>query len=425
MKEIKMSGKFDRVVMARKAPRHGLAATAVALLLFFAMGIVLVFTNRSLVFEQRTSANQYRYTKAFEAADAGLEWAIAQLNGKDRITAACAANTAGANAFKERYVNFNTTTGAVSTAGLRPTCVMSGGGYDCSCPSAGAASVSAAAGSAFLVEFSNAPQVGVIRATVYGCTSQAGPCHPNGTGSPDGTATVTALLGVIPALGTSPAAAITAKDQVSIGNAALGVVNPDPETNGITINAGSTIDAPKARITTIPGSPPSSSLLPNDNSLASITPDQMFQTFFGMSKQEYQQVAITVTCPSGGPCNDALTSAIADAPLSSRIFWVEAPGGMQLNGNLSFGDATNPLVVVVNGNITINGTMDITGLLYASDSSWDNTGGGSAFLRGAAVTEGSWTGNGTPDILFDSSVLKKLAKTPGVFIKIPGSWKDF
>ena len=53
--------------------QHGVAALVVVMALLFAMVLVAVFANRNLVFEQRASANQYRSSQAFEAAEAGIE----------------------------------------------------------------------------------------------------------------------------------------------------------------------------------------------------------------------------------------------------------------------------------------------------------------------------------------------------------------
>ena len=58
------------------------------MLLFFIISLVAAYAGRNLIFEQKTSANQYRATQAFEAAEAGLEWALAMLNGGDRSTPA-------------------------------------------------------------------------------------------------------------------------------------------------------------------------------------------------------------------------------------------------------------------------------------------------------------------------------------------------
>ena len=53
--------------------QRGVAALVITVLLFFTMLLASVYLNRNLVFEQRSSANQYRATQAFEAAEAGLE----------------------------------------------------------------------------------------------------------------------------------------------------------------------------------------------------------------------------------------------------------------------------------------------------------------------------------------------------------------
>ncbi len=69
-------------------PGRGVAALTVVMVLFFVMALVAAYTNRNLVFEQRISANSYRATRALEAADAGVEWTLAMLNG-GRATANC------------------------------------------------------------------------------------------------------------------------------------------------------------------------------------------------------------------------------------------------------------------------------------------------------------------------------------------------
>jgi Tfp pilus assembly protein PilX len=73
-------------------PQRGAAALVVVMVLFFIVALVAAYTSRNLIFEQRTSANQYRSTQAFEAAEAGIDWALAMLNG-GRIDAACRAHT--------------------------------------------------------------------------------------------------------------------------------------------------------------------------------------------------------------------------------------------------------------------------------------------------------------------------------------------
>jgi hypothetical protein len=42
---------------------RGVAAVPVVLLLFFGLGVMLLYANRALIFEQRTAANQARATQ--------------------------------------------------------------------------------------------------------------------------------------------------------------------------------------------------------------------------------------------------------------------------------------------------------------------------------------------------------------------------
>jgi hypothetical protein len=52
------------------------ATLTVVMVLFFVVSLVAAYAGRTSIFEQRTSANQYRSTQALEAAEAGLEWAV-------------------------------------------------------------------------------------------------------------------------------------------------------------------------------------------------------------------------------------------------------------------------------------------------------------------------------------------------------------
>ena len=418
---------FRRPPLVGRRRQAGLTTLTIVMLLFLAMGITVLYANRSLLFEQKTSANQYRSTQAFEVAEAGIEWALANINNQRVIGTDClplATPVSGAVSFKRYYTQTDTTTGLISPTGRRAACVITSSGYSCSCPTSGNPTASAV-GPSFSLEFVASTQPGLIQLTAYGCTdtgaaAKDGRCLPGGTGTSDAYARITTLIGLLPAISTPPAAAITAKTTVNWTGtgAALGVVNTDPATNGITINAGGEVNEESARIVTLPGSPPTSSIIENDTSLATLSDDAMFQTYMGMTKAEYRSLATEVTC--SGNCTSALEAAIAGG---AQTLWVN--GDMDIQSNVTLGSDLLPIVLVVDGNITLNGTMDVIGLVYSTALTWNNTGGGSAFLRGAAVAEGGFTGNGTPDFYYDADVLRRLALDTGAFAKIPGSWRDF
>ena len=408
--------------------QRGAATLVVVVLLYLAMALIVVFTNRSLIFEQRTSANQYRSTLALEAAEAGLEWATAMLNRKGAIDTSCLASVAvGATNFKARYLTVNGTTSALTAnAGtIHAACVTNqlGTGWNCSCPAAGTApspttpATASGFNPAFAVVLQNSPTTGTVRVTSYGCTTAITGTTCGG----DAAAAVQVTLGQLSGLSTPPAAPLTARGSVSVGNAALGVHNGTPSTNGITINAGLGIDAANARIDTVPGTPPTATLVGNDSSLASTTEDQMFQSFFNMPKAQYKALSTVIT---GCPCTETqVMNAYTND--NARQIWVE--GDLNMNSNVTLGGLTapnGPVVLVVNGNIHLNGTIRVFGVLYSTGITWDNTGGGGALIQGAAISEGNYTGNGTPDYFYDPRVLDQLQFELTSFVRVPGSWRD-
>ena len=401
---------------------RGMASMTVVVVIFVAMALGMMFTNRNMVMEQRTSANQHRATVAMEAAEAGLEWATAMLNKPEKVSSACTTSAVAADLrFKSKYLTTDLSTGLItpSAGTVHAACISGASGWTCSCPAPGTAPSVSGSGTAmqpaFAVVLQSSGTAGTLRITSYGCTSAITGTICMG----DGAATVSVALGGVSGLATPPAAPLTARGRVSVGNAALGVQNGDTTSNGITINAGMDIDAPNVRLTTVPGSPPMGSLVGNDATLRNTTEDQMFATFFGMTKDSYKTLPSVrrITCP----CTETtVTAAYAEGV---RQFWFD--GNLDMNSNTTIGSATDPVLLVVDGAVTLRGTLRVFGVIYSTAITWDNTGGGAALLQGAAISEGNFTGNGTPDFYYDPNVLTKLRVDQGSFVRVPGSWRDF
>jgi hypothetical protein len=178
-----------------------------------------------------------------------------------------------------------------------------------------------------------------IRVTSFGCTGPITTNQCNG----DAAATVSVGLGPISALPTPPNSPLTARGTVSIGNAALGVVNSDPSANGITINAGMGINAPNVRITTVPGTPPQSTLVGNDAALRDTTEAEMFSTFFGMTKEAYS--ALPTVQQLNCPCTETDVQNAYNA--GARQLWLN--GNLVMNSNATIGSETDPFVLVAEG----------------------------------------------------------------------------
>jgi PilX N-terminal len=414
--------------------QQGAAALVVTALLFVAMLLAVAFVNRNLLLEQRMSANQARSTIAFEAAEAGLEWAIAQLNNPQRLGADCLpSNDPAATSFRRRYLDYSGDTAtfvpatwsqAGATAALRPGCVRSGNGWSCSCPSNGAPLLSPSAdatpGAAFTLQFLPAATRGVIRVAAIGCTSIAGACSPGSTIRADASATLEVALGLLPGVRTPPAAAITVRGAFDADSAAVGAHNPDPSA-GIAIHAGGPIAAAQAHLTTAAGSPGSAALAGDDTALASLGTDRLFASIFGLDKSAWARQPAVTRIDCSGDCSAAVEAAV-QAAADHALIWVD--GDLTLAGPLTLGSVQHPVVIVVTGGVRLQGAVALSGLIYSASMRWDDTAGG-AVLRGAAISEGNYQGNGAPEFFYDSAVLAALTGRSGSVARVSGSWRDF
>ncbi len=448
--------------------QRGAASLVVVMVLFFLMALVAAYTSRNLIFEQRTSVNQYRATQAFEAAEAGLEWALAQLNG-GRIDAQCleagAANTD--TSFRQRYLNINTNPapdplsgmvtvplqGSAGTPPRRAGCVWNGSGWTCSCPIDSDPALTAPVGSgvypAFWISFSSnlVTRPGVVQIVATGCTRLDATClaSTNATANVEGRALVTAVVALKSAIATPPAAALTVLRGVAGGGpGTLTAENTNVGVGGVTIQAGGLVpDISSFTLRSIPGTPGSASVIQGDNSLSDllapfpadlavaghVPSDRVFASTFGAwpNVVKWQPAALRLNCPAGG-CRQALTDAVAKNP--DRIIWIDGDLTLESGGDIgSPPDPADPTVagpttIIATGNliVTAGGAGSrIFGLVYARGGNWT----GSGEIQGAAFTEGDLAATANQTVVYDGAVLDSLRLRAGSFVRIPGSWRDF
>jgi Tfp pilus assembly protein PilX len=437
--------------------QRGAAALLIVMMLFFIMSLVAAYASRNLIFEQRTSANNYRSTQAFDAAEAGLEWAVAMLNG-GRIDAACAGSADPArNSFRERYLSMEADgqitvrqwVDAGEETPLLPSCVGGASGWSCSCPDAANPSLAAPTGSGAAPTFSvrfevTTGQPSLVRVFSKGCSSFGTQCFADAGSAADAEAEVIAVLGLAPALTQTPVAAITVRGALEAPDAQF--VNPD--TTGIAVNVGGTANAP--RVTGPAGMSATSAqgrlVVDHDSSLSGVTPagslslgEMMFLATFGMPPAAFRVQPAVVRLSCGDDCAAALLDAAARFP--ARTIWID--GDLNLAGDtvLELGSAASPALVVVNGNVNwaAGSNVLIHGLVYARGGTWSSAGAtatvvGALLAEGEAGTpdEGKFSIVGEPRFVFDAAIVDHLKKVQarrvfdfGSFARVPGSWRDF
>jgi hypothetical protein len=436
-------GNRPRLSTAR-ADERGAATLVVVMVLFFIVALVAAYTSRNLIFEQRTSANQYRSTQAFEAAEAGVEWTLAMLNS-GRIDAACQPHVDPATldaSFRDRYLAIDVDTGRVTApprAGGEPrraACVFDGTAWQCSCPADAAPALADPAGPgpfpAFVLRFydvsTDAPPVpyppGVVRIESTGCTrlDAAGICASSAT-SGDARATVTVLAALKSALVTPPAAALTVRRDLDLGVNKLEAVNRDISSGGLTLHVGRTISGTPRALQGPPGTPAQQSVFDNDAPMAGLSADRMFTSVFGMGRDTYRLQPATVFVNCAVDCAAATVRDTARLN-PGRVLWIN--GDFAFNIADPIGTAVSPVLLVVAGEVSISNVgAQLNGVVYTTGSAWANVGG--LALNGALIAEGdlSLAGAGTTTVDYQPDVLDRLKKTSGSFVRVPGSWRDF
>ncbi len=440
-------------------PGQGVAALTVVMVLFFVMALVAAYTNRNLIFEQRISANSYRAERALNAADAAVDWTLALLNG-GRIDNRCQASTNLADKdFRRRYLidtndPVNGDGGYTPVAGLFPACLHPTGllspapqPLTCICPDAQApvpAMPLPADGiaSGFRVWFQPPGNTaygirpGTLVFVTRGCASPGSgnsACFAQNTNTPP---SVDAAAGVIATVGLMRALPWPQQTTAAVTAALIagGTVTANPA-GVIAENAPGPAVRSGGAITGVVATPAAS---PADTTLLKLSTaanDVWFKTLFGMEKASYQRQPATIVldCRTGCTSTD-LNSTLAGFPRNP--IWV--------NGNLTIDASTipplggvppaqDPLLLIVNGLLTVSANAPIVGFVYATSivltaaaGSAPTTPPSPPLLMGAMVSETQFSAATTAalpaTLQYDANVLNFISLRYGSFVKVPGGW---
>lgn len=442
--------------------QRGATTLVVSLILLFGMTLVAFFANRSMLFEQKTSANQLRSTAALEAAEAGIEWATSMLNDVRYINTSCTTTGTNPGSFRTKYLPYSAASGfapvspAVPSSPKQPQpqigCSMSATtpgtppALSCSCPAGSSApNHSSTTNPTFTLRFDPNPTLlpdgstdkESVLVTAFGCTAADTLCVPKSTDSldPKNTADayqkISVILKLRPAVRAVPAAAITTGGSLKLTSAASEVSNIDPGSNGILVNAGGGINNTAVTgcggafkdfktTSTLPGTPWQNSMIANDASLSSLSadPDAMFKSYFGTTIDLFKSDVSTKIL---GNCGNVTTDYASAFAQGYRSFYTTC----YFDANSNLGSPTDPVIFVTTNGLKFNGGEKIYGLVYGDQATWDQVGLGNGEINGALIVRGNYCANANANYNYDADALKKIRGTTGSMVRVPGSWKDF
>lgn len=359
--------------------QQGAATLIITIIALFTITLIVLFAGNFGVMQQKTTANLYNSNQAYEAAEAGLEFAIPYLQ-KNQAT--IRANKSGGY-LSPPYSDSNT------------------------------ANVTLANNSKYSIVYSNptANNYDLIKVTVTGTSA-------------DGTTTrvISQLVQYGGNLATVPTSTIVSQGTVNLaGNTSI--VNN--ETN-ITIASGTGVNLSGSSSTTTStgGSTPGhvgSDITQNSSELNSTTPSDLFANYFGVSSSIFKN---NVTNYYSNNSNTNYSSTLNG--MAGNIIWIDQTGGnATINGNITIGTPTNPVIIIVNGNLFLSGTPTIYGLIYEMGGATETDVLGNVTMNGSLITSGTLNVSGSTVVNYNSTVLNILKNSNGYFAKVPGSWKDF
>ncbi len=447
--------------------QQGVGALMVAVVLLISATLVVLYTSRSTILEQKISANEVRARQAFAAAQAGVDhlFAKAQVDGVAKCTAGCNSGTPTYTYSDrtddlplvggERRLSFsipdnNTRYQATFCDAAQYTSTTDSTNPSDNtmppCPAAYSTSIQCNIGS----ESGNrckCPGTGATRFIVRAC----------GWSEDDGARqSVSQLVGTTPVVASAPTNPLISLSTINVQGSAT-VTN---FYNNLTIwsggnianigNSGKTfvhnpgIEQPS--IDTAPPDPPTTcapsanyictsdkskigpDIVDRDLGLAGLTGGEFFKNFFGTDGLSYK----TTTVSPENILNAGQFSTMADK--GGKVFWIE---GNADTANIDTGvpapnyAITNPEdagyygkpnVVIVNGDLSGGGNFEMWGILYVAGNMNLS---GNITVHGTAIIQGQVSGTGSLDVIFDPRAVAGAANTTGLKGGMAGGWRDW
>ncbi len=402
--------------------QRGAATLLVSLVLLIAVTLAVFATARSTFMEQRISANDLRSKAAFEAAQAGLDDAMAYFNSSGGIDkdgndvadtfTATALTDAGGRVVGQYQVAFcdrdqNPASidcddiGATCTTppDLRRTLIVSCGWSD-----------DGVAHRRMITVAQRSPAV---------ANPPSNPLSSRGGVDVGGSATVTNYYNNLTIW--------TGRDLTSIGNAGKTFIrNPDvptpsaeTEPPGPPTNCGTSANY----ICTTDMNTLGPDVIANDTSISGLTSDQYFANYFAYTPDDYRDAKVTLEV-DGSTSNDTGTGSLDE--VVGEVIWVEGieSGGSKtatLTGGTEIGSRDNPVILILNGDMAGSGNVTIYGLVYVLG---DASVAGNVTIYGSAVVDGVVGGTGSFDVIYDPVTLAGLNEMSKP-ASLVGTWRDW
>lgn len=419
---------------ANRLRQRGATTLVVVMMLIIVMALLAAYGNRSLLFEQRIASGYARSGLSQEMSEASIGWAVALLNGPAVDTDCKPANAPTGGRFVDRFLEVSAGDRSIKQVGklggISADCVRDGDKWVCRCPKVGDRTVpnplpSEGLAPSFGISFEAGPRPGTVVINARGCTSSV---VDNCRSEVDNTRNLLAvsyprtLLALVSAVRTPPSAPLVAKGGLEwLSGDGLGLHNTDPRTSGMLyVLGGKSKDLQSSRLESLPGTPVESARIEEDPVLSKATSEDVFRMFMGMAVGRYANHPALHVVDCSSDCAAKLAAAYT---AGWRMLWVK--NAATFGSGAILGSEADPVVLIVDGDVTLSGGLNLTGMLVARGNlDWTNNTASASLVTGSVLVEGSVTTKGRMDIHFRQAVADQMRNRLGSYVPVSGSWFD-
>jgi Tfp pilus assembly protein PilX len=381
--------------------QRGFATLLTSLIILVGITLITLFTARTTLMEQRMSANHYRSSQAFYAAQAALEIGIGYINQYGTANLLGKVFPPSGDPLLLEYPFNNDATLELKSPTNPTNCYQ------------------------LIATGKSDDQIGIR--TISQCVTTLDISRGGGPEQPLISRSSVSLTGNASVINRYGNTTIWSGDPVTLGNS-----------NSIKTyirEAGTPLSASTAVLestdSTVATQIISSSnlgigfdIIESDPALSGLTAEDFFDNTFVLSRDQIKTLA-----QNAGQLLPA--SDIADIDGLTGLIWIEGDSILSVG---DIGTSTQPAIVIFNGNARITGNPTIHGLAYVRGQLKVS---GTVSVVGASVIEGDPSlvpagqdpviGNGTINQVFAPSLLQNTNKPPlpGLTVAVAGTWKDW
>lgn len=392
--------------------QKGAATLLVSMVLLIAATLLVLYASNTVVGEQRMSANEVRSKQAFEAAQAGIELSVEHINaGNDFQSASLATLNGRWNSANSSYEVMFCEAGTFPADQQCDDLATNGTDISPDCTPPGGDDVTAWVVGCGWSDDSAARKriVALVARTEPVPGDIDNPLIAKGSVAFGGNPTVTNYFNNLTVWtgATLNNTGNTGKTVIRKPSSAAGALTPNEVATQVG-NGNNVCTQATDLICTTSSGVFGPDVIQGDTSLANLSPDQFFENFLGTPPNVYK-ATMPDEIVAGG---DAGTISAGD-----KVYWVE--GNASISKNI--GSEGHPVVLVVNGNLSLSGDVTIFGVVFVKG---DLNVSGGPVIRGAVLATGSVSSGGNLNVIYDPDAVGG-ANRIGTYAAMPGTWRDF